>query len=170
MKNKAFTLIELLVVVLIIGILAAIAVPQYKKAVLKSRAAEAVITLKALSEAQEAFYMANGEYTNDIGELDVKIQDELIDEEGATTGKFTDKYSYSCKENRTCIAQANNANMPFFEFDLPHDTRSGNAGKKYCHVWGNTKNDTAKSICQSMGVLDTDNDAAWFVGKYYRLN
>ena len=53
-KDAGFTLIELLVVVLIIGILSAIALPQYENAVEKSRAAEAIMTLKALRD-QQAF-------------------------------------------------------------------------------------------------------------------
>lgn len=58
--KKGFTLIELLVVVLIIGILSSVALPQYTKAVEKSRAAEAIATLKSLRDAQEICFMENG--------------------------------------------------------------------------------------------------------------
>ena len=61
-NKKGFTLIELLVVVLIIGILAAIALPQYNKAVEKSRASEAVLQLKSLTDAANRFYLQNGTY------------------------------------------------------------------------------------------------------------
>ena len=73
MKNRAFTLIELLVVVLIIGILAAIALPQYQKAVWKSRYAQAKAMGSSLAEAMEVYYMANGSYTGDIDNLDVNM-------------------------------------------------------------------------------------------------
>ena len=62
MENKAFTLIELLVVVLIIGILAAVAVPQYQKAVIKSRYAMLLPLTSRIVESQEMYYFANNEY------------------------------------------------------------------------------------------------------------
>lgn len=57
--KKGFTLIELLVVVLIIGILAAIALPQYEKTVEKSRAAEGALLLKSWVEATKIYALEN---------------------------------------------------------------------------------------------------------------
>ena len=71
MNQKGFTLIELLVVVLIIGILAAMALPQYFKAVERSRMTEAVTLLANIAQAQQRKYMQINSYTENYKSLDV---------------------------------------------------------------------------------------------------
>lgn len=77
LNAKAFTLIELLVVVLIIGILAAIALPQYRKAVERARTAQLVSSARALHQGISAWILANGIQEADFlrdDELDVDIK------------------------------------------------------------------------------------------------
>ena len=75
-NKQAFTLMELLVVVLIVGILAAMALPLYNRAVMKSRFATLLPITKAVSEANEAYYMEHAEYAEEISDLTVKAQDQ----------------------------------------------------------------------------------------------
>ncbi|MBU2575374.1 MAG: prepilin-type N-terminal cleavage/methylation domain-containing protein [Elusimicrobia bacterium] len=76
MKNRSgFTLIELLVVVLIIGILASIAVPQYFRVVEKARVAEAMSVFSNIKSAEERHLARSGAYTADFKQLDISYAD-----------------------------------------------------------------------------------------------
>jgi prepilin-type N-terminal cleavage/methylation domain-containing protein len=73
MKNSAFTLIEMLIVVLVIGILAAIALPQYNRAVWRSRTTQLLQYVRNLAQDQERHYLVKGSYTDDFNELDISF-------------------------------------------------------------------------------------------------
>ena len=73
-KNKSgFTLIELLVVVLIIGILSAIALPQYSMAVEKSRATEALALMNAVAGSAERYRFQKEAWPTSLSQLDIEV-------------------------------------------------------------------------------------------------
>ncbi len=111
---KGFTLIELLVVVLIIGILSAIAVPQYQKAILKSRFSSLMPTTQAIRDGNEMYYMTNGRYANDVAKLDVTTANT---EDMTITLSDDDDYAYTLAtrpniKNNLIMYQKHSANFP----------------------------------------------------------
>ena len=90
--KRAFTLIELLVVVLIIGILAAVALPQYQVAVVKSRAAAMLPLLRGIAQGNHAYYMANGITTSNVNNLDVDMPSSCT----PTTGGGSEGQLWKC--------------------------------------------------------------------------
>jgi prepilin-type N-terminal cleavage/methylation domain-containing protein len=74
MRNeKGFTLVELAVVIVIIGVLAAFAVPRFRDATERSKAAEAFNYLAAVRASQERYQPRQGTYTDDLSKLDIKL-------------------------------------------------------------------------------------------------
>jgi prepilin-type N-terminal cleavage/methylation domain-containing protein len=78
METSGFTLIELLVVVLIIGILAAIALPKYRLAVNKSKTAQIMSLIKNIGQMQQMYHLTNGKYAEKFEELDISLPNDAI--------------------------------------------------------------------------------------------
>ena len=125
---EAFTLIELLVVVLIIGILAAVALPQYQKAVDKSRATELLVQGQAILAAQHRHYLATNQWTSDAEILDLDLPK-----------------TWSCTQG-----QCQSSTMSGAQIRFEISTYFGSANPSmWCLVV--TNNSRGKKLCESFG-------------------
>ena len=134
-----FTLIELLVVVLIIGILAAVALPQYNKAVAKARAVEMVTTLTALQRATDVFVLSNPSKSgfNVWEDLDIDV---------GNINYYWNLYSEGVTNNKYAIGavwMGSSGDYPDYYLIRNNST---NTWIKQCMAW----NDTTKAVCKSL--------------------
>ncbi len=94
---KGFTLVELAVVIVIIGVLAAFAVPRFRASVERSKAAEAFNYLSSIAAAQERYHARQGSYATDLATLDIKFSTPKYFTVGTvapgTTGSIEDSWS-----------------------------------------------------------------------------
>jgi len=120
MKNtkKGFTLIELLVVVLIIGILASIAIPQYFKVVEKARVAEAMSVISSIKSAQERYMARGGTYTGDFTKLDISYPN-------MTVGSLPTKFFNATLNATNC------ASGPCYQITVTRHTANSSVAGRY---------------------------------------
>lgn len=147
-KNGGFTLIELLVVVLIIGILSAVVLPQYTKAVEKSRIAEAQIMLKNLLQGYEALCLETGEDPEDacgtgaltltdntLANMSISFPGDLFSDDGNYC--FDTKSWRYCNDGRSFLAHRMKGGNKAYTLDATFE-RTGtdiycvNAAETFC--------------------------------------
>lgn len=152
--RKAFTLIEVLVVVLIIGILSAVALPQYKIAVLKSKYTTLLTNTRAVMDALEVYYLANGTYPKSLSDAAISIPGCSSDGGNLTCpdiyyGYFTD---FNFNEFNVQSMFHNFVGLGYKEL-TPHgnDVRTHDARKRYCIA--DSGNTAANQVCKSLGGI-----------------
>ena len=154
--KRGFTLIELLVVVLIIGILAAVAVPQYKVAVEKSRLTEAIVAAKNIKDAQERYYLTYGDYTTKVKDLDIGFP-------SYGTSSISVSNTITLYTNaKTYVYGINTAKTITIKFNYAHHPKQPNL--QFC--FAKSDDHTANQVCKSIGgILDKEDVTCTVIGQ-----
>ncbi len=138
-NSKGFTLLELLVVVLIISILAAIALPQYKMAVAKAHISRLLLLIKRIENSQQIYYIQNNSFTGNFSVLDIDWPSDVSISLTKVNGEY-----FSCERGYN-----NGRNDSIYCRDKKYSLSL----EKYYNrqiTWCWFHNETAKKICQNL--------------------
>jgi type II secretory pathway pseudopilin PulG len=169
----SFILIEMLVVVLITGILAAIALPQYQKAVDRARIQEALSNLQSIANAEEAYYLTTGSYTNDFRKLDIKFScpDSAPGEHYGTCETANFQYVLYTDPTRGWSTEFKTGKLAhkFRIIFYPQHIPGSNAGLHKCSAFpGDTIDSEEPRFCQKLSSKSVPDDTV--SGGQYWLN
>jgi prepilin-type N-terminal cleavage/methylation domain-containing protein len=168
MKNKkGFTLIELLVVVLIIGILAAIALPQYQTAVEKARVSNMLTLLRSIDSAQKIYFYATGKYSVNINDLDINLPAGGVISETEYGQAIIYKNFHCLLRDKSCLSADNLACMSAY-CNTTSTTLEKYYDKNYFICWAPKTDDKRMNFCKKLsGKNNFDWDLDPKVGFYF---